>query len=95
MTNNVTDLWIFHLLAVLQQQHCISDVVSANNCVALKHAASSPAAYLHDHCLGHAGPAQIASRGSAEIMKQQAWDASSLASALPCRVGIKIAIATH
>jgi hypothetical protein len=84
VTNNVTDQWIIQLLTVLQQQHCISDVVTANNCVTLKYATSSPSADLHYHCFGHASSAQIASRGSAEIMKQQAGDASSLASVLPC-----------
>ncbi len=36
VTNNVTVLWIINLFAVLQLQHCVSDVVAANNCVALK-----------------------------------------------------------
>ena len=43
VTNNVTDQWIIQLLTVLQQQHCISDVVTANDCVTLKHATVRPA----------------------------------------------------
>lgn len=64
MTNNVTVLLVALFFTLLQAQHCVCDVVSADNRVPLKYASGPPSTDFHDHGFRDAGPPQVACSGS-------------------------------